>query len=218
MLKYPCLVLDHDDTVVRSEQTVNYPCFCEFFKIYRPGASLSLEEYIKGCFCPGFVALCKDRFAMTAEELQQEYRFWQQYVRTHIPEVFPGMEAIIRTQRELGGRICVVSHSAEENIRRDYQVHFGIQPDEIYGCDLPEHQQKPNTYPLEAIMEKYGFHPQELLMVDDLKPGWVMAQRAGIRMGFALWSKQDVPEIAEEMTKCADFTFKTPEALYDFLF
>ena len=24
MLKYPCLVLDHDDTVVQSEATVNY--------------------------------------------------------------------------------------------------------------------------------------------------------------------------------------------------
>ena len=29
MLKYPCLVLDHDDTVVASEATVNYPCFVE---------------------------------------------------------------------------------------------------------------------------------------------------------------------------------------------
>ena len=27
MLKYPCLVLDHDDTVVQSEATVNYPYF-----------------------------------------------------------------------------------------------------------------------------------------------------------------------------------------------
>ena len=30
MLKYPCLVLDHDDTVVQSEATIHYPCFEEF--------------------------------------------------------------------------------------------------------------------------------------------------------------------------------------------
>ena len=36
MLKYPCLVLDHDDTVVQSEATVNYPCFCEFLEKMRP--------------------------------------------------------------------------------------------------------------------------------------------------------------------------------------
>ena len=29
MLNYRCLVLDHDDTVVRSEETVNYPSFLE---------------------------------------------------------------------------------------------------------------------------------------------------------------------------------------------
>ena len=28
MLRFPCLVLDHDDTVVASEASVNYPCFC----------------------------------------------------------------------------------------------------------------------------------------------------------------------------------------------
>lgn len=27
MLNYRCLVLDHDDTVVRSEETVNFPAF-----------------------------------------------------------------------------------------------------------------------------------------------------------------------------------------------
>ena len=36
MLKYPCLVLDHDDTTVNSTATVHYPAFVEFMKIYRP--------------------------------------------------------------------------------------------------------------------------------------------------------------------------------------
>ena len=29
MLKYRCLVLDHDDTTVDSTATVHYPCFVE---------------------------------------------------------------------------------------------------------------------------------------------------------------------------------------------
>ena len=32
MLKYPCLVLDHDDTVVRSTPTIHYPAFVETLK------------------------------------------------------------------------------------------------------------------------------------------------------------------------------------------
>ena len=37
MLKYKCLVLDHDDTVVQSEATINYPFFVYILDQYRPG-------------------------------------------------------------------------------------------------------------------------------------------------------------------------------------
>ena len=45
MLKYPCLILDHDDTVVHSESTINYPFFCYILNEFRPGATITLEEY-----------------------------------------------------------------------------------------------------------------------------------------------------------------------------
>ena len=38
MLKYPCLVLDHDETVVQSEKTIGYPCFCQTLSRIRPGS------------------------------------------------------------------------------------------------------------------------------------------------------------------------------------
>ena len=37
MGKYPCLVLDHDDTLVQSESTVNYPAFLKALEALRPG-------------------------------------------------------------------------------------------------------------------------------------------------------------------------------------
>ena len=45
MLNYRCLVLDHDDTVVRSEETVNYPSFLEALKVLRPGRTCLLYTY-----------------------------------------------------------------------------------------------------------------------------------------------------------------------------
>ena len=30
MLKYPCLVLDHDDTVVQTEKAIGYPYFRDY--------------------------------------------------------------------------------------------------------------------------------------------------------------------------------------------
>ena len=38
-MRYKCLVLDHDDTVVNSTATIHYPCFCEFLKEVRPQAT-----------------------------------------------------------------------------------------------------------------------------------------------------------------------------------
>jgi hypothetical protein len=97
MLKYPCLVLDHDDTVVQSEATVHYPCFEEFLKIYRPGTIYTLADYVRDCGIMSFVDLCRVRFEMTEKELQEEYHFWKNYVQTHIPLAFPGIKELLET-------------------------------------------------------------------------------------------------------------------------
>ena len=218
MLKYPCLILDHDDTVVQSETTINYPYFCYILDQFRPGATITLEEYTKGCYSPGFAGMCREKFQFTEQELIDEYAGWKDFIRTHIPAPFPGIERIIRRQKEEGGLLCVISHSSQENITRDYKTHFDILPDDIYGWDYPEHQRKPNTYPLEMIMAKYGLKPEELLVVDDLKPAWVMCRNAGVPIAFAAWSKENAPEIMKEMTKLCDFTFHSPAELEAFLY
>ena len=218
MLKYPCLVLDHDDTVVQSETTINYPYFCYILNEFRPGATITLEEYVKGCYHPGFAGMCREKFQFTEQELIDEYAGWKNFIRSHIPAPFPGIEKIIHKQKEAGGLVCVVSHSSAEIISRDYQTHFGILPDEIFGWDYPEHQRKPSTYPLEAIMAKYDLKPEQLLVVDDLKPAWQMATNAGVPIAFAAWSKQSVPQIVEEMTQLCDFAFSSTKELETFLF
>lgn len=218
MLKYPCLVLDHDDTVVQSERTVNYPYFCQILDQFRPGQTIGELDYVKNCFDPGFIEMCREKFHFTDEELSIEYKGWQEYVRSHAAAPYPGIESIIRKQKELGGIVCVVTQSAEATIRRDYQLHFGIQPDAIYSWDLPENQRKPNPYPLEHIMQTYGFSLEELLVVDDLKPAVEMAHKADVKIAFAAWSKTELPQIVNEMTSLCEFTFHSPQELEDFLF
>ena len=218
MLKYPCLVLDHDDTVVQSETTINYPYFCYILDQFRPGATITLEEYLQGCYHPGFAGMCREKFKFTEQELIDEYTGWKEFIRSHIPAPFPGIERIVRRQKEEGGILCVVSHSSAENITRDYNTHFGILPDDIFGWDLPEQQRKPSTYPLEAIMKKYDLQPTDLLVIDDLKPAWEMAHNAGVSIGFAGWSKLEIPQITEEMTRLCDFAFSSTEELEKFLF
>ena len=41
-MRFPCLVLDHDDTVVQSEMTVNFPYFLQVLADFRPGETSSI--------------------------------------------------------------------------------------------------------------------------------------------------------------------------------
>ena len=218
MLKYPCLVLDHDDTVVQSEKTIGYPFFCYILSQFRPGEFISLQDYVRDCHELGFAPMCRKRFQFTDQELEDEYRGWMNYVKTHIPDAFPGIIDIIRRQKEEGGLICVVSHSSIENITRDYEVHFGIQPDAIYGWDLPDEQRKPNPYPLQDIMRRYRLQPQDLLVIDDMKLAWRMAKPLGVEIAFAAWGKTEFPDLAEEMKQLCDYSFDSTKKLEEFLF
>lgn len=218
MLKYPCLVLDHDDTVVQTEKTIGYPYFRYILEQFRPGVEVSLQRFVNDCHRLGFADMCRELYQFTPQELQEEHEGWTGYVRTHIPDIFPGIDRIIKRQKELGGLVCVVSHSAFENISRDYNVHFGFQPDAIYGWDYPEEQRKPNPYPLLDIMERYNLTPKDLLVVDDTKLACQMAESAGVEIAFAAWSKEDFPLLAEEMRSLCQYSFDTVEEFEKFLF
>lgn len=218
MLKYPCLVLDHDETVVQSEKTIGYPCFCQTLSRIRPGRTIILEEYVRGCHELGFVDMCRQWFDFTDAEMQEEYNDWMDYVKVHVPDPFPGIHRIIHRQKEEGGLLCVVSHSSRRNITRDYETHFGILPDAIYGCDYPKEQQKPTPYPLLDIMRRYGLKPEELLVVDDMKLACQMAKPVKVPVAFAAWGKTEFPDIAREMRELCDFSFDTTAELQRFLF
>lgn len=217
-MRYPCLVLDHDDTVVQSEKTIGYPFFCQILEQFRPGQTISLRDYVHDCHDYGFADMCRRRFRFTDDEQEAEYRAWMEHIRTNIPAFYPGIDRIIHRQQAAGGLICVVSHSSKENILRDYQVHFSTQPDAIYGWDLPEAQRKPSPYPLEDIMTRYQFTPRDLLVVDDLKLAWKMAHPLGVDVAFAAWSKADFPELSQEMRTLCNYSFDTTEKLETFLF
>ena len=217
-LKYPCLVLDHDDTVVASEIAVNYPCFLEGLKQFRPGEYMDHPEFVRWCFQYEFADFLRIRYGFTPAEAAEEYEMWKEYAKTHIPPVCEGIKEIILEQKRRGGLVCVASLSSRETILRDYGLHIGIRPDMIFSSDDPREIRKPGTYPLEKIMETYALSPAQLLVVDDLKTGLEMAKSAGVPIAAALWCRQDAPEIIDYMTERCDFAFHTTKELYDFLF
>lgn len=218
MLRFPCLILDHDDTVVQSEATVNYPFFVDFLAEYRPGMTITAHEYVSGCYYPGYIEMCRQRFGFTDEELDIEYRAWKEHIKTTIPAPYPGIGALLRRYKEAGGILVVSSQSAQENILRDYRIHFEIEPDDIFGWDLEPQHRKPNPYAVHCAMDKYGLSPAQLLVVDDMKPAYEMASRAGVSIAFAAWGRKEYPEIANEMRMLCNFSFDSTKDLEKFLF
>lgn len=218
-MKYKCLVLDHDDTVVNSTATIHYPCFIEYLEKFYPhlAKNYTLESYFVKNFHPGVLELFVDEIGMSPEELAHEESYWQEYVKGHIPSAYEGMREIILDFKKEGGIVAVDSHSFTEYIVRDWEKNSLPSPDIIYGWDIPKNMRKPAPDTLFDLMEKFSLLPSEILVVDDLKPGYDMARGAGVDFAAAGWG-YDIPETEDFMRKNCDFYLKTVDDLRKILF
>ena len=216
-MKYPCLIVDHDDTVVDSTATVHYPCFVEYTRLHHAHYHCTLEEYFLKNFDPGVVAFFRDEVGMTQAQMLDEQAYWNEYVKRHVPRAYPGIAEILWRHKREGGLLCVVSHSYRENILRDYRENGLPEPDVVYGWECPPELRKPNPWPLETIMERYSLKPEQLLMLDDLKPGYDMARACGVPFAAAGWAN-DIPEIEHFMRSSCDRYFKTVSEFGAWLF
>ena len=218
-MRYKCLVLDHDDTVVNSTATIHYPCFVEFLGLYYPKLvkNYTLESYFRKNFHPGVSSLFLDEIGMNEDEFLAEQKYWENYVKGHIPTAYGGIGEIIAEFRARGGIIAVDSHSLTAYIKRDFE-HNGLpMPDVIYGWDIPKEKRKPAPDTLIDLMERYSLKPSEVLVVDDLKPGFDMARAAGVDFAAAGWA-YDVPEIRDFMKQNCDFYLSEVDELKRLLF
>ena len=219
MIKYKCLVLDHDDTLVDSTRTVHFPCFVQYLSEFYPHlvGNYTLESYLIKNFHPGVVALFVDEIGMTREEMREEEAYWANYVLDHIPTAFAGIGELMRDFLEAGGIIAVDSHSLKLNIERDFKANGLPEPNIIYSWDLPEEQRKPSPYTVLDLMERYNLKPSEVLVVDDLKPGYDMARGAGVDFAAAGWA-YDIPEIEDFMRRHCDYYLKSVDELRNLIF
>ena len=217
--KYKCLVLDHDDTVVDSSASIHYPSFVEYLKIARPilADKYTLEEYFEKNFHPGILELFTEEIGLSEEELKEEELFWREYVKNHIPNAYPGMSEIIADFKAQGGIVVVDSHSMTENIVRDYKHNNLPAPDHIYGWDIPKEMRKPMPGTIFDIMERFSLKKEDILVVDDLKPGYDMARAAGVDIAGAGWA-HNVPGISEFMRANCDYFCESVDELRKIVF
>lgn len=219
MSRYRCLVLDHDDTTVQSTPCVHYPSFLDTMHKLRPGlAPLQTEEYFRLWFDSTFERYCRDTLHFTPEEEAFQLQNWHRFVESTVPPFHEGMERIIRRQHKEGALVCVISHSYARYISRDYAAAGLPQPDCIMGWEQGEDKLKPHPYPLEELQRRYQLTAQDILVVDDLKPGYDMAQAFGCDSALALWGYS--PALQKIILEgCPQgLPLNSTQALYDLLF
>ena len=202
-MKYKCLVFDHDDTVVNSTATIHHPCFQEYLNSRYPGRTCSLEDYFKMNFAPGFVEMCREEYGMDDAALQDELEYWRAYVENHIPLAYPGIREIMERQKEEGGLICVVSHSLEHNIRRDYKANSLPEPDAVYGWDYPPVFTTCRT--LSGMIEagswsglRHSVWERSVLFTECFQACWISQRKLGNQQAYLIESPaNDEPNSSE---------------------
>ncbi len=217
-LRVKCLVLDHDDTVVKSTPEINFPAFLQSLKELRNGRTMSYEQFVAYNFNPGFEKLCTQILHYTPEEVKYQEKVWQEAAAVTIPEVYEGLPELLDEYVKNGGKICVSSHSMKKTIVRDYKAAGLPDPELIFDWECPEGKRKPHPYALQEIMRQFHLKPEELLMVDDLKPGYDMAKACGVPFACAGWSDNQITVVREYMQKYCDYYLKTTYELENILY
>ena len=112
----------------------------------------------------------------------------------------------------------MVSHSESDIIERDYRETGGgvVTPDMVFGWELEEGRRKPDPWPVLEVMRRLSVPPEDVLVVDDLKPAVLMARGAGVAVAGAGWGHA-IPEIVDYMTQSCDHYFKTVSAFESLL-
>lgn len=214
-LRVKCLVLDHDDTVVKSTPEINYPSFKKALAMLRPEVDLSFELFTELNFVHGFEELCYEYFGFSEEEMQFQLKCWRE-ASEHVAHAYEGFSVVLWEYVRNGGKICVSTQSLAMRVLRDYDAAGLPKPDMIFDWECE--YKKPHPFALQEAMRIYGLEPEELLMVDDLKTGYLMAKACGVPFACAGWSDNQIPLIREFMKKNSDYYLESTAALEELLY
>ena len=217
-MRYRALILDHDDTAVDSTARVHYPSHLRSMAQLRPGCpTVDLDTWFLKNFHPGILAFLRDELGMDARELAAEEAIWREGVTGWTPVYYEGFLETLAEFRSRGGQVAVASHSHPDLILDHYrQAGLALEADLVFGWDDDPDRRKPSPYPVRAILRRLGLAPEEVLVVDDLRPGVEMARAAGVAAAAAGWA-HDIPAIRAYMRAHCVATFERVADFADFV-
>ena len=189
-------------------------------EVLRPGSSpIDLDTWFAKNCDPGIMGFLVEELGLTPDELAVEHDIWRGFTARETPHFYPGFLEALAAYKAQGGHVAVVSHSESHVIEAHYRAAnggHGPMPDLVFGWELGADRRKPSPYPVLETVRRLGLEPRDVLVVDDLKPGVVMAQAAGVDAAAAGWA-HDIPSIRAFMTNSCVAYFATVPDFAEFI-
>jgi len=195
MRGYGYYLFDMDNTIVDSSmgfEIAYRTAFEEFGMDYDPSR---YNEYIAtpldvlfAKYYPGCTCRYRDFASLVISTYDRHY--------TESVRLFPDAERCIRTLRERGGKIGIVSNSYDQHINGIMRF-LGVDDcfDAIVGLETSP-VEKPNPYPVRLCMSKLGAIPEDTIMIGDSKNDIFAGSGAGIETAL--------------ISRCGDYPPCTP--------
>ena len=205
-------MIDHDDTAVDSTPSIHHPAHLEQMEqLGRSHQASSLDEWFRINFHPGLTVHLEETLNLSEEENKLCYSIWRDFTTSKVPPFFPGILKMLNRFKSLGGIIIVVSHSEPDIIISHYekQTEFpGLLPDRVFGWNGNREENKPHTWPVQETMKQFGIEKEDILVIDDLKPGIIMAKNSGVDSAGVGWSQShQIPEIKADLSGICTYYF-----------
>jgi HAD superfamily hydrolase (TIGR01549 family) len=210
------LLLDLDGTVINTTDLI-WQCYRDTFaEQHSRDLTRELFERCIGLHLSDMFALALHEHELPAsgvEALVERYRERQVFMDDHL-ETFPGIPETLRTVRERGTRLAIVTTKYGAVARR----HLGILGllelfDVIVAGDDCE-QLKPHPEPFRRALERLGVDSREAAGVGDSQHDVASARSAGLLAGAACWG---TGQLGALLASGPDVVLERPEELVSLL-
>jgi beta-phosphoglucomutase-like phosphatase (HAD superfamily) len=193
-LRKKCLILDHDDTIINSQESIHYPLFVEVLSILRPNIQpLDFERFIEISNELGFVKMCRTLYHYTPAEIEFEYQYWKKYSSLMLVPSFDGIKELLDAFVKAGGIIIVYTMNSKDNVLDDYQRLFNITPDVIIAHDQYYVLKKPYRLSILKALHDLNLSVRDCIFIDDTPMLLELKDRLNMDFIAANWAKSAHP-------------------------
>lgn len=199
------LLFDLDGTLLDSRKFLVNTSF-EVLETFYPGR-FTVDDIVEE-FGNGFVRLLPDKESETSQRAREKYHAIKTE-KYHLTPLFPGVLEGLRTLREQGLKLGLVTNQNKElsiEALRENRI-FDFFDVIIAPSDVRE--AKPSPEGILKAMQQLGCRKQEVAMIGDSRYDIMAGERAGVFTGFLNWYEDTVMPKAHS----PDFTYKNFEQL-----